>query len=143
MPRYQIRIVDNTNDSLCLDVMRLHLKVFGTSAEVPTPLEGHWWAVYWGKKVVGFASMKPSISRENGGYLARSGIEHEHRGNGLQKRLILAREVKARRLGWTILVSDTTENPHSAKNLAACGYKQFVPPVRWGHPETIYWRKSL
>ena len=70
-------------------------------------------------------------------------VAQDCRGNGLQKRLIKAREAQARKLGYTELISDTTGNPPSSNSLISCGFKVYEPEEPWGGSKTIYWIKKL
>ena len=77
------------------------------------------------------------------GYLKRAGVRLPHRGQGLQRRFVRVREAQARREGFSALVTDTSDNPSSANNLIACGYRIYRPDEPWGFPHTIYWFKDL
>ena len=63
--------------------------------------------------------------------------------NGLQLRLMRALESRARHNGWSAVVSDTTDNIHSANNFISAGYRLYQPPSPWAWPNTLYWRKSI
>jgi len=67
----------------------------------------------------------------------------QHCGRRLQLRLMRAMESRARRNGWTSVVSDTTRNIVSANNFIRAGYRMYAPPYPWAFPDTLYWRKSL
>ena len=71
----------------------------------------------------------------------------EHRGNGLQRRLLKVRERKARQLGWTSVITDTTDNVPSANNLIKAGYRLFEPEsvgaMNWAFKSSLFWRKGL
>ena len=54
-----------------------------------------------------------------------------------------AMEAKARRLGFKTIISDTSDNPPSANNMIACGYRIYAPPEPWAFTYTIYWFKNL
>lgn len=103
----------------------------------------YWWIMRDETGIIGFASLREAQSMRKTGYLSRAGVLPAHRGQGLQKRLIRAREKKARALGWTHLVSDTYDNPPSANNLIDCGYKTFKPRKPWAFATSVYWRKAL
>lgn len=103
----------------------------------------YWWGVFFGGVLVGFAALRPAVTTKNAGYLCRAGVLPSHRGHGLQRRLIRVRERKAKALGWEMLVTDTFKNPHSANNIAACGFKIFTPKEPWTFAGSIYWRKAL
>jgi GNAT superfamily N-acetyltransferase len=110
--------------------------------------EGHWWLATrrmanGQDELAGFAGMVPSLSTEHALYLNRSGVHPAHRGRGLQRRLLRAREALAKRLGYRALVSDTTDNIHSANNLIAAGFKLFTPERPWFTAHTLYWIKRF
>ena len=105
--------------------------------------EGHWWLVTDAAGTpVAFAGVKASVQWRGTGYLCRVGVRPSARGQGLQKRLIRVRERKARLLGWTHLVTDTS-SVHSGNNLMRCGYKMYEPNTPWCHGDTIYLIKAL
>lgn len=79
----------------------------------------------------------------NSGYFCRVGVLQRHWGRGLQLRLMRAVEVRARRLGWDSIVSDTTDNPVSANNFISAGYRLYEPEAPWAWSHTLYWRKWL
>lgn len=105
--------------------------------------EGHWWIAYEGELPIGFAGVVQSVRWSDTGYMCRSGVLRAHRGKGVQKRLIRVREMKAKRLGWNWLISDTFNNPPSANSLISCGYRTFTPSRPWGFEGAIYWRKKI
>lgn len=114
------------------------------SDKVLLPDDDYWWLAYDENGVpIAFASLTPSAQFQNTGYLSRSGVRWTHRGNGLQKRLIRARATKARKLDWTHLISDTYENPASARSLIACGFKPYMPSNPWGAKGVAYWILKL
>lgn len=139
MTRYSIRRVNGSNEKLGLAIMQLHLDTFGISADVPSTLEGYWWLVTLDGKPVGFAGL---LEQDDDGYLCRAGVLAAHRGNGLQRRLLSARERYARKLDLCRLVTDTV-HPHVERNLAACGFRRFKPAEPFGTPESSYWHKKL
>jgi phage terminase large subunit len=63
--------------------------------------------------------------------------------NTLQLRLMRTLEARARRSGWSSIVSDTTDNLASANNFIRAGYRLYRPQCRWGWPKTLYWRKPI
>jgi len=108
---------------------------------VHSVMVGDWWVAQDEEgRDVGFAGM---TQKGTSGYLCRSGVVESCRGNGLQKRLIKAREAQARKLGYTELISDTTGNPPSSNSLISCGFKVYEPEEPWGGSKTIYWIKKL
>ena len=62
---------------------------------------------------------------------------------GLQLRLMRAVEARARLNGWCSVISDTTDNMHSANNFIRAGYRLFSPRNPWAWPNTLYWRKDV
>lgn len=110
---------------------------------------GHWFLIHTvdaaGPKIpVGFAMLKPSMRWHRTGYLARAGVLPEHRGNKLQLRLIRARIKLARNLGWRWLISETIDNPQSANNLIAAGFRAYHPKVKWNkRKDATFWRCEL
>jgi hypothetical protein len=105
---------------------------------------GHWWLVYAGDDAVGFAGLVPMTPFPNVGYLKRCLVRSGHHGHGLQHRLMAARELKARQLGWTMLVSECLEsNSFSARNFARAGFIQVIPEQKWGAEGSVYWVKVL
>lgn len=107
------------------------------------PRDGAWWVLYDGTDPVAFAAIRPSRQWVNGMYLSRSGVVTGYRGQGLQKRLISVRERFARREGAEWLITDTTQNPASANNLADRGFRMYEPSAPWGNRYTLYWRKKV
>ena len=109
----------------------------------PQDMEGHWWIAYDGEMPVGFGAMVPSKRWGDTSYLSRSGVLPSYRGMGLQKRLLLARERKARSLNMRWLITDTFENPASSNSLISRGFQLFQPTKPWGFNNALYWRKEL
>jgi hypothetical protein len=52
-------------------------------------------------------------------------------------------EARARRNGWSCVVSDTTGNVVSANNFIRAGYRMYRPACPWAFPDTLYWQKRL
>jgi GNAT superfamily N-acetyltransferase len=111
--------------------------------EVVFPRDGIWWIGHDNSQPVAFCLLAPSKQWKDTAYLARSGVLQNWRGKGLQKKMILLRERHARKLGYTWIVSDTTDNPPSANSLARKGYQMFEPTKPWGVETSLYWRKKL
>jgi GNAT superfamily N-acetyltransferase len=105
---------------------------------------GYWWIVYDENMLpIGFAGMVRSYRWNDCGYLCRAGIIEEHRGHGIQKKLLKIREKQAKKLGWNWLITDTTDNPASSNSLINCGFKLYAPQKPWGYTQTLYWRKRI
>ena len=140
---YRIREVDRDDDEIADTLADLHRLTFFESATIPEFDHGHWWLAYYGGLPVAFAGLVPSTHAHNAGYFCRVGVIRNHRGNGLQLRLIRAMEWRAGRRGWRCIVSDTTDNLISANNFIRAGYRLYRPEYSWGWPNTLYWHKSL
>lgn len=107
--------------------------------------DGFWWLAFWQRtKIVGFTGLVPLVPFEDVGYLKRAYVLPEHRGQGLQLRFIQLRECKAKELGWSLLVTETSgDNLRSQSNMLAAGFEKFDPEQRWGAPGSAYFKKSL
>jgi GNAT superfamily N-acetyltransferase len=140
---YRIRIVDADDDETAETLGDLHRLTFLDGAAVPQFESGAWWIAYHDDDAVAFAGVVPSTHARNSGYFCRVGVLRRHWGRGLQLRLMRAVEVRARRLGWHSIVSDTTDNPVSANNFIRAGYRLYEPDVPWAWSHTLYWRKWL
>jgi len=105
-----------------------------------------WWLVWRGKEAVGYAGLRPCREPHNAGlgFLCRVGVLPGHRGRGLQKRLVAAREAAARRLGLSEIVTYCVPwNCASINSLVACGYRFYRPETKWGGSGAVYLRKGL
>jgi GNAT superfamily N-acetyltransferase len=140
---YRIREVDGRDDEIADVLTELHGLTFFSGASIPPFDEGHWWLAYREATPVAFAGMVPSTYVRNAGYFCRVGVLQQHWGRRLQLRLMRAVEARARRNGWTCVVSDTTRNIVSANNFIRAGYRMYGPLHPWAFPDTLYWHKSL
>jgi GNAT superfamily N-acetyltransferase len=104
---------------------------------------GAWWLAWDDGEPVAFAGVRPSLRWIDCMYLCRSGVAPEHRGKGVQKRLIRVREAYAREMAMRWLISDTTNNPASANSLISCGFRMYEPAAPWGNRHTVYWKKRI
>lgn len=144
---YRAYLVPANEAKYAAIVADLHARLFPTLI-FPYPHWGDWWVAWHGEKPVAFAHQEPTAFYPNTGYFGRVGVLPEHRGHGLQSRLMKMAAKRARRAhAWEALVSDTTRNPHSAANFERCGWVRFEPAPehrkQWGSRQTIYWRKEL
>lgn len=140
---YRIREVDGRDDEIADVLTELHRLTFFNGASVPPFDWGHWWLAYRETAPVAFAGIVPSTHVRNAGYFCRVGVLQRHWGHRLQRRLMRTAEARARRNGWSCVVSDTTGNVVSANNFIRAGYRMYWPPSPWAFPDTLYWRKSL
>ena len=143
MNRYSIKRVDGFNDDISDDLKELHALTFGRLAPPINPEIGVWWIANHGFTPVGFCALEPSTLFPKAGYISRVGVLPKHRGNRLQNRFMRVMEAEARRLGWSVVVSDTTSNPPSANCFIRRGYQTFNPKILWSLSGAIYWRKRL
>lgn len=144
---YTIREVDGEDDDIADTLDALHDACFMNAALRVKYDYGYWWIAYCDKDPVGFAGITPSTLAPGIGYLKRAGVLPEHRGHGLQCRLLKVRERKARQLGWVSVITDTTDNVPSANNLIKAGYRLFAPETAqampWAFKHSLYWMKKL
>jgi GNAT superfamily N-acetyltransferase len=135
-----IRAVDG---SACADVLsRMQRRVLPYDKPAATTI-GWWWLAFDGDEPVGFAGLYQSSRWCDAGYLCRAGVVPSHRGQGLQKRLIRARERKARAVGFRWLITDTNDNPSSGNSLISSGFRLYSPSKPWAADGALYWRKPI
>lgn len=139
---YSIRMADNTKPATLKLLRDLHARCLPYDKH-PNFTDGFWWIAYCDHTPVAFAGLVPSARWLETGYLCRAGVVEEHRGRGLQKRLIRVRLNFARRMGWRWAITDTTENPPSANSLIGCGFRAYDPREPWGGDTTTYWRRAV
>jgi GNAT superfamily N-acetyltransferase len=140
---YRIREVDGNDEEIADTLTELHRLTFFDGASIPEFDQGHWWLTYHGDMPIAFAGAVPWTRASNAGYFCRVGVLKKHCGNGLQLRLMRALEARARRNGWSCIISDTTDNPASANNFIRAGYRLYRPRRPWAWPTTLYWRKPM
>ena len=141
---FDIHAVDATDPVHKIAIEDMHAVSF-EDEELPSPAlnEGFWWIAWACDKPAAFACLRVAATTPGAGYLARSGVLPAYRGHGLQRKLITIREKKAREIGLTRMVSDTTENVHSSNNLIRAGYRLFEPQWKWAFSHSLYWQKNL
>lgn len=105
---------------------------------------GHWWLVYDGARLIGFAGSVPFDPFPHVGYLKRAAVLEEYRGKGIQRELMKLREERARAsTDWTCLISEChIENVASANNFIRSGYLLCEAERPWAK-ETLFWIKQL
>lgn len=103
---------------------------------------GWWWLLKTDPSVlVGFCGMVSMLPFPGVGYLKRAYISPDHRGRGLQLKMIEARIEKAKELGWHLLVTETTSR-YAAHNFAMAGFEPCEPEQLWAG-EAQYFVKHL
>jgi len=102
-----------------------------------------WFIAYEGKTVAAYAGIK--VVQGNTGYLIRAGVLPDHRGKGLQTKLIKIRERWANKNGLKYLITyTTTDHVVSANSLIRCGFKLYRPASPWaGDYDWLYFLKTL
>lgn len=144
---YRIREVDT--EDYADELHALHKTCFDDGTSVSEFDEGHWWIAFFrglsGRLAIpaAFIGVRQSIVAPDVAYFIRVGVVPEHRGNALQRRLMRVMEQKAKRVGWSRIVTDTRKNPHSANNIIAAGYRMFEPEDPWSFSDACYWTKDL
>ena len=143
---YRIREVDPFLDEDALEAIHYFNRqtCLFPALDEDTLARGWWWLAYRGDEAVGFAGLTQTYNDPKIGYFKRAGIDPKHRGHGLQSRLIRVRIAKARKLGLTSVITDTTDTVYSANNLYKAGFKMFNPTKPWMKYKTsLYWIKPL
>lgn len=147
---YSIRRVTEMTEEVADEIRDMQFFCFGEGFGMEYDPESghvnhHWWLAYHDNEpaAVAFAAIVPSVIVKDYAFLMRSGVLKDHRGHGLQRRLVGVRERYARRLGFWGLVSYTIENPHSANNLIKAGMKMYTPAWDFAGPGACYWRKDF
>lgn len=136
MARYTIRQTTKYKT-----VSGLNDRIFGDGFELP--FDQHYcWLVYYDGEPIGYASMRECEPRVV--FLSRVGVLPEHRGHGLQKKLIKARCKLAKELSYRWAITYTSlENAPSFESLQQCSFKMYLPEYRWAGVNFVYWRKQL
>lgn len=125
---YRIREVDFEDEEISETLDELHGICFeDTAPPINHDQWGRWWIAYYDKEPVAFAALVKSRRFKNAGYLYRSGVVPGHQGHGLQKRLISARVLAAKKMGLDVIYTDTNENPASSNSLIARGFRLYEP----------------
>lgn len=138
---YRIRRIDP--DEYADELIEIQKICLPESTPIKPEENDEWWGAFLGDAVIAVAAMRPSVRWPLTGYLSRAGVLPEHRGNGLQRRLIDVRLRQAQRHGWQWVVTDTIENPVSSNNLIDCGFRMYEPKIVWGFKGALYWRKYI
>lgn len=120
----------------------LHKQCFPAD-DMPEFTKGYWWIAYDDNKPVGFCGLTHVQSWDSAGYLSRGGVIATHRGKGLQRKFINVRIRKARKVGWTWLISATRDNIPSSNNLIKCGFKLYDPQKEWLANHALYWIRKV
>lgn len=94
------------------------------------------------KQIVAYACLR-FVPNEKLAYLSRVGVTTEHRGKGLQKRLIRVRLAHAKRHGYSNAITYTVKaGARSINSLIACGFRYYEPPRPWAGSDMLYWYRG-
>ena len=148
MGQYKIRLVGNwisLSDSNRKILDELDKDIFPTDIGCKKRQPGRfWWLVYAGKKPIGFAGIEYG-SRD--AFLCRAGILKEHRGHGIQRKLIRYRENHAKKMNVKDIITYVhSQSTSSINNLIKSGYLAYDPENHWAgtlRTETLYLCKKL
>ena len=139
---YEIREVDGIQNREALEAFNA-LDPYFPPLQENHFADGYWWIGYREYEQIAFAGLVPFYPFEGYGYLKRCLIKSGFRGRGLQFRMLAARELKARQLGWKHLVSECLEsNTYSAANFRRAGFVQTFPEQPWAK-DSLFWLKAL
>ena len=144
MGRFVVRAVRNAEDHKKAE--SLMRRVFCASDfRNKRTKKGSWWLVREAStgRAVAFCALSDFKKNKHVGYLYISGVDEHYRGNGLQRRMIRVRLRAARLAGYKRVVAETYNNPESANNLIACGFRMFKPKITWSAPGACYWTLTL
>lgn len=108
-------------------------------------VRGYWWLVAdQNNAPAAFAGLVAMVPFDGVGYMKRAYVRPEHRGHGLQLRLMQARERKARELGWSMLVGECDADNHaSAHNFIKAGFVVCEPEQPWARLGSVYFVKRI
>ena len=141
---YYIREVDASDDDIAETIQTFNRETAEFPPLTDSELDGgFWWLAYCGFEPVAFAGLVPSSQYHGVGYFKRAGVTPAHRGNGLQIRLMRVRINKARKLGYSHIVSECTETVYSGNNFIRAGFKLYEPTRPWAFRNSLYWIKAL
>lgn len=147
-PKYRYSIRQLNAVEYATEIMVMLAPIFSPESNAPTAFIGvSWWGAFAtdanGELLVGVGGMCHSAIEEDTFYLNRSAVLKDHRGHGLQRKLIQARVQRAKEMKGLAVTSDTYDNPHSANNLISCGFRAYQPAQPWRAEGSMYWRLKL
>lgn len=143
MSPYQIHEVDGIEHQETIVRFNSLVPVIFPILTINHLTDGFWWIAFLDDEPVAFAGLVENVPFKGVGYFKRCHVMPDHHGHGIQFRMMMARELKARQLGWTQLVSEChASNNHSANNFRRAGFEQVWPEQPWAR-DSIYWAKAL
>lgn len=138
----RIRQVNTLFGKYVEQLTQLH-KICFPADDMPEFTKGYWWIAYDGDVPIGFCGLTHVSSWDSAGYLSRGGVIYKYRGKGLQRRFINVRIQKARKVGWSWLISATRQNNISSNNLIKSGFTLYSPNHEWLDGHSLYWIRKL
>lgn len=144
MSFYRINLVDGIEEARAIRNFNAAVPEFPELTD--DHLKNGWWFLIFKDfgfgRAIGFGGLVTFLPGGLTAYAKRAYVALEHRGNGLQVRMLSIRCEKAKRLGFKQIVSETT-NLASAGNFIKAGFSAFIPEQPWGPEGSLYFTKSL
>lgn len=140
----KIRLAQVKSPGSLEQIDALDRKIFAGDVPVCQP-GSFWWLLTDDGEPIGFCGVRV-LDSGSSGFLYRAGIIPAYRGQGLHKRLILARERWCRKNQLKYCVTYVLpSNTQSLNNLLKAGYKAYKPKYLFGGSinDVIYLRKRL
>jgi predicted GNAT family acetyltransferase len=101
-----------------------------------------WWVLLDDENKI--AAYCGSVYSSNICIMVRGWVKKQHRGQGLQKKLIKIRLNAAKKNNCYIVITYTTkDNCPSSNNLISQGFKLYLPEYEYGGKEMLYWNKLI
>src|ERR1700743_849305 len=106
--------------------------------------KGFWWVAFdEHKSAVGFAGMVAMHPFTSCWYLKRCYVVERARGQGLQRKFLKLREIRAAELGIRQLVVECPAGSKSEENLVKAEYERVDPEQKWGPEGSAYFSKRI
>lgn len=101
-----------------------------------------YWVIWCDGEPVGFAML--SETDDDYVFYSRAGVLKDHRGKGLQLRLLKVREQYAKKKGFKKAITYTKiDNISSNRNLQKAKYWLYIPKYEYADKDCLYWIKEL
>jgi GNAT superfamily N-acetyltransferase len=135
------RIIQAKTESQLASVKRLDKAIFSEDERVKIE-GGVWWLIYHKGEAVGFGGLAV-IKDLNYGFFRRAGVLYDHRGHGLQKKLIKIRLRYLKKLRIPCAITYTVlDNPASSNSLISMGFKLYTPSEPYCGSNVLYFKKA-
>ncbi len=123
-------------------VKRLDKIIFFTDDPCEDYENTYWFGIYYKRKYIAFAGVK--IQPDDIAFFNRCGVKDKYRGCGLQKHLIKARCILAKKMGAKKIRTYTSlDNYSSINSLLRCGFKITAPVPDLDNGKWLIWEKKL